>query len=64
MILINDRRVFWIKHIKEEVNWGMEDAASVWRAVYTSAISYQALYMQPTAARSARMHPNGSIKAI
>lgn len=21
MILVNDRRVFWIKHIKEEVNW-------------------------------------------
>ena len=48
MILVNDRRVSWIKHIKEEVNWWMEDAVSPARAVYTSPISSLAVYMQQT----------------
>ena len=64
MILVNDRRVFWIKHIKEEENWWREDAASPARAVYTSPISSLAVYMQQTDAGSAQMHSNGSIKAI
>ena len=64
MILVNDRRVSWIKHIKEEVNWWMEDAVSPARAVYTSPISSPAVYMQQSDAGSAQMHPNGSITAI
>lgn len=48
MILVNDRRVFWIKYIKEEVNWWMEkeDAVSPARSVYTPPISSLAVYMQ------------------
>ena len=34
-----------------------EEDAGILCAVYTSPISYQALYMQQTAPRSARMHP-------